>query len=98
MHARCSGVKPFSFATAAFAPGADQQIGDGEIVDMRGPVERGRAIALRRIDIDALLDERAHRRDVLTAYGLDEAHVGAGGNECRLRDRATINSDRVDRS
>ena len=43
-----------------FRARADQQIGDREIVDMRSPMERGRAIALRSIDIDALLDERAH--------------------------------------
>ncbi len=65
--------------------GANQQVGDREIVDMGGPVKRGRAVALWRIHIDALLDERADRRGVLAAHGLDEAWIGASGGNDRLR-------------
>ena len=59
--------------------GANQQIGNGQVVDMGGPVKRGRAIALRRVYVDALLDERAHGRRILASHGLDEARIGARG-------------------
>ena len=55
--------------------GADQQIGDGEVVAMRRPMKRRRAVALRRIHVDALLQQRAHRFDVAVLHRLDQPRI-----------------------
>ena len=82
--------KPVVVGDSRPRPGANQQIGDGEIVDMSRPMKRGRAIALRRIHVDALLDERAHGCGVLAANSFDETRIGTSGAERRLRERSTI--------
>ena len=51
---------------------ANQQIRDGEIIDMRGPVQRGGAIPLRRIHVGALFEQRPHGLDVLASHRLDQ--------------------------
>ena len=35
--------------------GAQQHIDHGRVVEVRGPVKRGGAVALTRVDVDALL-------------------------------------------
>ncbi len=67
-------------------PSANQQIGDGEIVDVGGPMKRGRPVPLRRIDVDTLLDERSHRGGVLAANRFDQARIGTGGAQRHLRE------------
>ena len=77
--------------------GANQQVGDGEIVDMRRPMKRGRAITLRRIHVDALLDERSHGRSVLAANRLDQARIGTSGAQRHLREEDACRIVRADR-
>ena len=40
---------------------AEQDVCDGEIVHTCSPMQRGGAVALRRVDIDALTQQGAHR-------------------------------------
>ena len=58
--------------------GADQQIGDREIVAVRRPVQCGRAVAGRRVDVDwgpSGLQQRAHGLDISAFGRLDQALV-----------------------
>ncbi len=77
MHRR----EPVVIRNGRLCAGAYQQVRDGEIVDVRGPMKSGRPVALGRVDVDALLDERANGRRVLAAHSLDEARVGTRGAE-----------------
>ena len=43
-----------------------------EIVEVRGPMERGRAVALRRVHVDALLQQRPHRLGVPVLDRVDQ--------------------------
>jgi hypothetical protein len=54
---------------------------------MRGPVQCRCAVSLRRVDIDALLDERPYSRSILAADSFDQARVGANRAERNLRGR-----------
>ena len=53
VHARYSGVTPRSLRHIDVGAGANQQIRHRLIVAVRGPVERGGAVALRRVDVGA---------------------------------------------
>ena len=66
----------------------DQQIGDREVVAMRRPMERGRAIALRRVHVDSCrppLQQGAHRFNISVLDGLDEPQIRGRGCGDRAR-------------
>ena len=69
---------------ARASAGAKQQISDRDVVEMRGPVQCCRAVSLWRVHVDALLQQRPHRRGIFAAHGLDEAQVLIRGiRDCR---------------
>ena len=81
-------MNPFSLATLAARARANQQIGDGEVVDVRGPVQRGRAVALRRVHVDALLQQRRERpQHPCVRTALDEAQASAAATSRPARRR-----------
>ena len=47
-------MAPSRFAVLTFAPARDQQVGQLQIVPVCGPLNRGRAIGLRRVDVRLL--------------------------------------------
>ena len=53
-----SGVAPRSFAAFTLAPARNEQASAVEIIAMAGPMQRGRAVGLGRVDVGALLDQR----------------------------------------
>ena len=58
--------------------GADQEVGDFEIVMAGSPVKRGCAIGLRDVHIHLLTEERAHGGVVRGHGGIGETRVGSG--------------------
>jgi hypothetical protein len=92
VHASDSGVTPYRLAALTFAPGADQELRDLEIVVIGRPVERCHAIGLWCVDVDALFDQRANLRAVhlfcrVSQRRARRRRVGGGGedkqNRCR---------------
>ena len=77
VHARCNGVDAQVVGDARARPGTDQQVGDGEVVTMRGPMERGRAVALRRVDIDSDVAAFSSARTDVDVLVLDRLRSGA---------------------
>ena len=76
MQASHTGVTPLSVAALAFAPARSSAADGIGIVVVRGPMKRRRAVGLRRIHVDALLQERGDRRPVLAFYGVEQARIG----------------------
>ncbi len=74
---------------------SNEQVGDGHIVAVRGPVERGRAVRLGDVDVDLLLDQPPYRVGVNAAHGINQAGVGRGAVEddaCQGTDHASPRS------
>ena len=55
--------------------GADEQIDHVDVIPVRRPVQRGRAIGLPGVDVDALLDERQRGFGVAVLHGFDQAVI-----------------------
>ena len=66
--ASASGVIARSLAASTRGAGGDQQLEDLDIAVVRGPVQRGGAVAFGGIDVDALLQQRPHRGRIV-AFG-----------------------------
>ena len=75
-HERCRAGFLFDIHVCA-AP--DQQVGCGEIVPVRGPMERGRSVCLWRVHIHALFDQRLNGSRVVSFCGINQADVGCPG-------------------
>ena len=61
-------------------PGPNEQVGCHGIVVMRGPMQGGRPVGLRRIHVDALLQQGARQGRVLVFHSLNEPLVARGGH------------------
>ena len=70
-----------SLAAFARAPARISRSAIAQIVEVRGPVQRGRAVALRRVHVDALLQQRPHRLDVPALDRLDQAQIAPARGE-----------------
>ena len=75
--ARARGVTPYRLVALALAPASNQQVGDLEVVGVRGPMQRGRSVGLRDIHVRALLHQRSNGRLVRL---LDRIRHGGGRN------------------
>ena len=63
--------------------GADEQIGGFEIVPVRGPQQRGRAVVRPHVDVDALLHQQTDRLLVFVAGRVDEPQIAVRGPDNR---------------
>ena len=79
VQARKSGVTPVSLAAFTRAPARISRSAIGQIVEMHRPVECRRAVALRRVHVDALLQQRLHRLGVPALDRVDETQIARGG-------------------
>ena len=52
--------------------GGDEEIGALEVVAIDGPVQRGRAVGLRGVDVGVLLEQRAQRGSVALHHGVGD--------------------------
>jgi hypothetical protein len=71
-----------------FAPGVEQRLRQIEIALLRGPVEGGHTVALRRVHVGALLQERADRVLVALHRGLDDRGGRGSAQESGEEERA----------
>ena len=80
--------RPDAVAVAGVGDGArrEEQPGRLDVAGVGGPVERGGAVGLGRVDIGPGIDEGAHARRVTGLDRIDERHVrGSGENRRRGR-------------
>ncbi len=75
-----SGVAPRSFAALGVGAGAQEHVGDLQLVAVARPVQRRRPVALGGLDVGFLLNEGANRRQISVASGGDERR-GLGGRD-----------------
>ena len=62
-----------------------QQLGGREVVAVGGPEEGGHPVGPAGVDIDALVDQRAHRRGILPGRRSDQPEVGFRRRNGRTR-------------
>ena len=60
------------------------QIGDLGVAAPRRPVQRGQAVALRRVHVGPVIEERSDGGRVAAARGVDERAIGRGLGACSV--------------
>ena len=59
--------------------GTEQAGGGGEVVPVSRPQERGGAVGARGVDVDVLVEQRAHLLGILRGDGAHEPQIRTGG-------------------
>src|SRR2546428_710859 len=106
--ANSSAVNPFPPAAAMPGPpplprsaGGDQEPGGRKVVPVSSPVEGCGAVALRRVDVDLLLDQMIDSLGIASLGGVDEAEVtigpcrNRGQEKARQGDQRLLHSDQL---
>jgi len=66
---------------SGFGARSEQDIDQLQVVALRCPMERRRAVRTGGIDVHALRDQRAHRRRILMTGGVDQARFRLRGQD-----------------